>query len=92
MNNAGFGSSGISSEDVGDGLWLWMNVNVNGVFWCSRAFGRHMARFAEGSFEAGSVELRVTGAINKTEKIDERAQYHFAQKSQAYPLVLNSKN
>jgi hypothetical protein len=31
-------------------------------------------RIAEGSFEAGSVELRVTGAINETEKIDERAQ------------------
>lgn len=50
VNNAGVGSSGISSEDVGDDLWLWMmNVNVNGVFWCSRAFGRHMIAAGRGS-------------------------------------------
>lgn len=50
VNNAGVGSSGISSEDVGDELWLWMmNVNVNGVFWCSRAFGRHMIAARRGS-------------------------------------------
>lgn len=50
VNNAGVGSSGISSEDVDDELWLWMmNVNVNGVFWCSRAFGRHMIAARRGS-------------------------------------------
>ena len=26
-----------------------MNVNVNGVFWCSRAFGRHMIAARRGS-------------------------------------------
>jgi NAD(P)-dependent dehydrogenase (short-subunit alcohol dehydrogenase family) len=50
INNAGVGSSGIPSEDVGDELWLWMmNVNVNGVFWCSRAFGRHMLAARRGA-------------------------------------------
>lgn len=39
VNNAGIGQSGIASEDVADADWLrMMNVNVNGVFWCSRAF------------------------------------------------------
>jgi NAD(P)-dependent dehydrogenase (short-subunit alcohol dehydrogenase family) len=50
VNNAGIGSSGISAEDVDDELWLnMMNVNVNGVFWCSRAFGRHMIAARRGA-------------------------------------------
>ena len=50
INNAGVGKSGVSSEDVDDEYWLWMmNVNVNGVFWCSRAFGRHMIAAGRGS-------------------------------------------
>ena len=49
VNNAGIGQSGIPSEEVGDADWLrMMDVNVNGVFWCSRAFGRHMIRARRG--------------------------------------------
>ncbi|TIM70755.1 MAG: cobalamin B12-binding domain-containing protein [Mesorhizobium sp.] len=48
------------------------------------------ARIVARSFEAGNVELRVIGAMNETEKIDERAQNHFTQKSQTYPIALNS--
>jgi len=44
------------------------------------------------SFEAGILELRVTGAINETEKIDEQAQNHFAQKPQVYLIALNSNS
>jgi hypothetical protein len=47
---------------------------------------------AEGSFEAEKRELRVTGAINETEKIDERAQNHFTQKAETYPTTLNSNS
>lgn len=50
VNNAGIGQSGIPSEDVGDADWLrMMDVNVNGVFWCSRAFGRPMIRAGRGA-------------------------------------------
>jgi NAD(P)-dependent dehydrogenase (short-subunit alcohol dehydrogenase family) len=50
VNNAGIGQSGVSSEDVSDEQWLrMMDVNVNGVFWCSRAFGRHMIAARRGS-------------------------------------------
>jgi NAD(P)-dependent dehydrogenase (short-subunit alcohol dehydrogenase family) len=50
VNNAGIGQSGISAEDVTDADWLRMiNVNVNGVFWCSRAFGRHMIAMKRGA-------------------------------------------
>ncbi|TNC66300.1 SDR family NAD(P)-dependent oxidoreductase [Rubellimicrobium roseum] len=50
VNNAGIGQSGVACEDVTDADWLrMMDVNVNGVFWCSRAFGRHMIRARRGS-------------------------------------------
>ncbi len=50
VNNAGIGESGVSSENVSDEQWLrMMDVNVNGVFWCSRAFGRHMIAARRGA-------------------------------------------
>ncbi len=50
VNNAGVGQSGIASEDVSDADWLRiMDVNVNGLFWCSRAFGRHMVKARRGA-------------------------------------------
>jgi hypothetical protein len=50
------------------------------------------ARIVAGSFESRGLELGVTGDINETEKIDERAQNHFTQKSQAYLTTLNSNS
>jgi NAD(P)-dependent dehydrogenase (short-subunit alcohol dehydrogenase family) len=50
VNNAGIGQSGIPSESVADADWLRiMDVNLNGVFWCSRAFGRHMVKMNRGA-------------------------------------------
>jgi NAD(P)-dependent dehydrogenase (short-subunit alcohol dehydrogenase family) len=50
VNNAGIGQSGTPSEAVKDSDWLRiMDVNVNGVFWCSRAFGRHMIAMRRGA-------------------------------------------
>ncbi len=50
INNAGIGDSGTAAVDVPDALWLRiMDVNVNGLFWCSRAFGRHMLALGRGS-------------------------------------------
>ena len=50
VNNAGIGESGIPSEAIADENWLrMMNVNINGVFWCSRAFGRHMIAVRRGA-------------------------------------------
>jgi NAD(P)-dependent dehydrogenase (short-subunit alcohol dehydrogenase family) len=50
VNNAGIGESGVPSEAVSDETWLrMMNVNVNGVFWCSRAFGSHMIKAGRGA-------------------------------------------
>jgi len=50
VNNAGIARSGTAGEEVSDELWLNVNdVNYNGVFWCCRAFGRHMLKAAKGS-------------------------------------------
>jgi NAD(P)-dependent dehydrogenase (short-subunit alcohol dehydrogenase family) len=48
VNNAGIARSETNAENVTDEHWLnVLDVNLNGTFWCSRAFGRHM--LAQGS-------------------------------------------
>jgi NAD(P)-dependent dehydrogenase (short-subunit alcohol dehydrogenase family) len=48
--NAGIARSGTAAEDTPDELWLAVNdVNYNGVFWCNRAFGRHMLKAGRGA-------------------------------------------
>ncbi|MCX5478661.1 SDR family oxidoreductase [Kaistia geumhonensis] len=48
--NAGIARSGVAAEDTTDEHWLnVIDVNLNGVFWCNRAFGRHMIAAGRGS-------------------------------------------
>jgi NAD(P)-dependent dehydrogenase (short-subunit alcohol dehydrogenase family) len=48
--NAGIARSETAAEDVTDEHWLnVMDVNLNGLFWCCRAFGRHMLAAGRGS-------------------------------------------
>nr|WP_280530932.1 SDR family oxidoreductase [Shinella yambaruensis] len=48
--NAGIARTGFAAEDTPDEVWLSVNdVNYNGVFWCCRAFGRHMLRAGRGA-------------------------------------------
>jgi NAD(P)-dependent dehydrogenase (short-subunit alcohol dehydrogenase family) len=48
--NAGIARSGTAGETVEDELWLNVNdVNYNGVFYCCRAFGRHMVKRGRGA-------------------------------------------
>lgn len=50
VNNAGIARSETAAEDVADEHWLnVLDVNVNGTFWCARAFGRHMLARGAGS-------------------------------------------
>lgn len=50
VNNAGIARSETAAEDVADEHWLnVLNVNLNGSFWCARAFGRHMLAAGRGS-------------------------------------------
>ena len=50
VNNAGIARSETAAEDVTDEHWLnVLDVNLNGAFWCSRAFGRHMLARGSGA-------------------------------------------
>jgi NAD(P)-dependent dehydrogenase (short-subunit alcohol dehydrogenase family) len=49
VNNAGIARSMTPAEDVTDEHWLnVLDVNLNGTFWCARAFGRHMLKAGKG--------------------------------------------
>jgi NAD(P)-dependent dehydrogenase (short-subunit alcohol dehydrogenase family) len=50
VNNAGIARSEIAAEDMADERWLnVLDVNLNGTFWCARAFGRHMLAAGRGA-------------------------------------------
>ena len=50
VNNAGIARSETPAETVTDEHWLnVIDVNLNGTFWCCRAFGRHMLRAGAGT-------------------------------------------
>ncbi len=57
VNNAGIARSNTPAEEVSDEHWLnVLDVNLNGVFWCARAFGGHMlARGAGTIVNVGSM-------------------------------------
>ena len=50
VNNAGIARSMTPAETVTDEHWLnVIDVNLNGTFWCCRAFGKHMLDAKSGS-------------------------------------------
>jgi NAD(P)-dependent dehydrogenase (short-subunit alcohol dehydrogenase family) len=50
VNNAGIARSKTPAETVTDDHWLnVIDVNLNGVFWCCRAFGKHMLAKKRGA-------------------------------------------
>ncbi len=50
VNNAGVAKSDVRAEDTSDDHWRFhMNVNLDGLFWCCRAFGRKMLEQGSGS-------------------------------------------
>lgn len=50
VNNAGVAKSDVRAEDTDDAHWRFhMDVNLDGVFWCCRAFGRQMLAAGRGS-------------------------------------------
>ncbi|MFI5012330.1 MAG: SDR family NAD(P)-dependent oxidoreductase [Hyphomicrobiales bacterium] len=50
VNSAGIARSETPAETVTDEHWLnVLDVNLNGTFWCCRAFGNHMLRAKSGA-------------------------------------------
>lgn len=50
VNNAGIAKSDVPAEETDDAHWrLHMDVNLDGLFWCCRAFGRAMLERGGGA-------------------------------------------
>jgi NAD(P)-dependent dehydrogenase (short-subunit alcohol dehydrogenase family) len=50
VNNAGVAKSDVRAEDTSDSHWRHhMDVNLDGLFWCCRAFGRQMLEQGKGA-------------------------------------------
>ena len=50
VNNAGIALSDVPTEDMTDERWRKvLDVNLNGAFWCCRAFGKFMLQHGAGS-------------------------------------------
>ena len=50
VNNAGVAKSNVPAENTSDEHWRFhMDINVDGLFWCCRAFGRQMLAQKSGS-------------------------------------------
>jgi NAD(P)-dependent dehydrogenase (short-subunit alcohol dehydrogenase family) len=50
VNNAGVAKSNIRAEDTSDSHWRFhMDVNLDGLFWCCREFGRKMLAQGKGA-------------------------------------------
>jgi NAD(P)-dependent dehydrogenase (short-subunit alcohol dehydrogenase family) len=80
--NAGIARSGTPAEDLSDEHWLNVNdVNYNGVFWCNRAFGRHMLKAGRGAIvNIGSMSGFI---VNRPQK----QAYYNASKAAVHQLT-----
>ena len=72
VNNAGIGKSFEPAEDMTDEVWhATLDVNLNGLFWCCRAFGKEMLKAGRGAIvNLGSM----SGEISN--RPQEQAQYN----------------
>jgi NAD(P)-dependent dehydrogenase (short-subunit alcohol dehydrogenase family) len=61
--NAGIARSETRAEDVADEHWLnVIDVNLNGLFWCCRSFGKHMLAAGRGSIAITAItDYGITG-------------------------------
>ncbi|PZX12211.1 NAD(P)-dependent dehydrogenase (short-subunit alcohol dehydrogenase family) [Palleronia aestuarii] len=82
VNNAGIARSNIPAEKMSDDEWSSViDINLNGLFWCCRAFGRHMlGRGAGNVVNVGSMSGYI---VNRPQ---EQAQYN-ASKAAVHQLT-----
>ncbi len=80
--NAGIARSGTGGEETKDEHWLnVIDVNLNGVFWCNRDFGRHMLARGRGAIvNIGSMSGFI---VNKPQK----QAYYNASKAAVHHLT-----
>ncbi|MDE2488540.1 MAG: SDR family oxidoreductase [Alphaproteobacteria bacterium] len=82
VNNAGIARSEVPAEAVTDELWRnVLDVNLNGSFWCARAFGRHM--LAQGSGAIVNVGSMSAFIVNRPQP----QSYYNASKAALHQLT-----
>jgi NAD(P)-dependent dehydrogenase (short-subunit alcohol dehydrogenase family) len=82
VNNAGIARSETPAESVTDEHWLnVLDVNLNGTFWCARAFGRHM--LAQGSGAIVNVGSMSGFIVNRPQE----QSYYNASKAAVHQLT-----
>lgn len=82
VNNAGIARSETPAEAVTDEHWLnVIDVNLNGVFWCCRAFGKHM--LAQGSGNIVNIGSMSGFIVNKPQE----QSYYNASKAAVHHLT-----
>jgi NAD(P)-dependent dehydrogenase (short-subunit alcohol dehydrogenase family) len=82
INNAGIARSETPAENVADEHWLnVLDVNLNGTFWCARAFGRHM--LAAGSGRIVNVGSMSGFIVNRPQE----QSYYNASKAAVHQLT-----
>ena len=86
VNNAGIARSETAAEKVADEHWLnVIDVNLNGTFWCCRAFGRHMLDAGSGAIvNIGSMSGFI---VNKPQE----QSYYNASKAAVHHLTKSSR-
>ena len=85
VNNAGIGRQA-AAEDTPDKEWREvMDINLNGVFWCARAFGRKMIERGSGSIvNVGSMAGEIVVRPQKNAHYNaSKAAVHHATRSLA---------
>lgn len=82
VNNAGIARSNVPAETMSDDVWSSViDINLNGLFWCCRSFGRHMLERKAGSIvNIGSMSGFI---VNRPQ---EQAQYN-ASKAAVHQLT-----
>ena len=82
VNNAGIARSETPAEAVTDEHWLnVLDVNLNGTFWCCRAFGKHMLQAKTGAIvNVGSMSGFI---VNKPQE----QSYYNASKAAVHHLT-----
>lgn len=82
VNNAGIARSNVPAEGMSDEIWSSViDINLNGLFWCCRSFGRRMLERGAGSIvNVGSMSGYI---VNRPQ---EQAQYN-ASKAAVHQLT-----
>ena len=84
VNNAGVAKSDVRAEDTSDDHWRHhMDVNVDGLFWCCRAFGSAMLKQGKGAI----VNIGSMSASSSTSRSRNPSTTHPSGRASSHPVA-----